>query len=58
MNPDIKPGTDIAKHKVSAVKSKNDDSSDDDKDLFPDSSDDDKTGGNNRDNPALKRQKK
>ena len=58
MNPDVKPGTDTVKCKVSAVKSTNDDSSDNDKPLFPDSSDKDTGGSSNRDNPALKRQKK
>jgi hypothetical protein len=58
MNPDAKPGTDTAKRTVSAVRSNNDDSSEDNKSLFPDSSDDDKKSGGNRDNPALKRQKK
>ena len=57
MNPDAKPGTDAAKRKVSAVRSTNDDDSDDNKSLFPDS-DKDKKGGSNRDNSALKRQKK
>ncbi len=58
MNSNAKPGTDTAKRTVSAVRSNNDDSSDDNKSLFPDSSDDDKKSGGNRDNPALKRQKK
>jgi hypothetical protein len=58
MNPDAKPGTDAAKRKVSAIKSTNDDDSDNNKSLFPDSSDEDKKGGSNRDNSALKRQKK
>ncbi len=50
MNPDAKPGTDAAKHKVSAVKSKNDNDSDNNKSLFSDSSGDDKKGSSNRDN--------
>ncbi len=58
MNPDAKPGTDAAKRTVSAVRFKNDDDSDDNKSLFSDSSDTDKKSGGNRDNPALKRQKK
>jgi hypothetical protein len=58
MNPDTKPGTDAVKCKVSTVKSKNDNDSNDQKSLFSDSLDDDKKSGGNRDNPALKRHRK
>jgi hypothetical protein len=58
MNPDTRPGTDAAKRKVSTVKSKNDDDSDNNKSLFSDSSGDDKRGSSNRDNSALKQPKK
>ncbi len=54
MNLYAKPGTDAVKHTVSAVKSKNDYDSDDNKSLFSSSSDTDKKGGSNCDNPALK----
>ena len=58
MNPDKKPGTDT-KRKINAVTSKDkpDDDSDDNASLFPDEPKD-KHGGSNRDNSALKRQKK
>jgi hypothetical protein len=54
MNPDAKPGTNTKKRKVSAVKSKNDDDSDDNKSLFSDSSGSDVMGSSNQDNSALK----
>ena len=55
MNPDAKPGTDAVKRKFSAVKSKNDNDSNNQKSLFSDSLDNDKKSGSNHDNSALKR---